>query len=177
MEHTYRIEYYSETEYAIKQIRSDGIIRNVDEDHLGYIEWKKKNEVPIVNYSPPPKPTLEELKQIKLDEIQQRYMQEIDKGTEAMPLAYPGVLFSIREESIIRYKGTLEFASLTGLTHVPFLNGINEDLVNIPLATAYEGCIKCTADAMILYKINMDLTNLITKAQTEEELEQILWPS
>lgn len=44
--HNYVKVWISSTEYRIRQIRDDGIIRFVDEDHGGYLQWCAGGNVP-----------------------------------------------------------------------------------------------------------------------------------
>lgn len=52
--------YQKDGSYFIRQTRDDGIVRQVDEDYHGYVDWVRANkeviEVPYVAPPPPPKP-------------------------------------------------------------------------------------------------------------------------
>lgn len=53
--HTYKKVWISETAYKIRQCRTDGDERIVDESHVGYLRWLATGNVPEeVAYVPPP---------------------------------------------------------------------------------------------------------------------------
>jgi len=177
--HTYRWRYIDEENYVIEEVRTDGMIRQVSNTQINYLNWIKEGHQPeIIPYEPAEElqSPLSVLKEQKKDFIRENYASALRQGYECMPTDHPGVKFALTDTSLQRFKSIIDYSEIKGLTVVPFLYAIDgTKLENVPLNIAKQGLVRCFEEAMRLYVEHQNLQQAIEDCESEEELGEITW--
>ncbi len=105
---TYKKEYTSELEYIINEYRVDGRIREVSEQHQGYIDYVNSgNIVDVIAYvGPTPEEELQILKDSKITDIINTRNGKFMSG-----ITYDGNLFDSSPESLTNINGAFSVAT------------------------------------------------------------------
>ena len=144
-----------------------GVVKEVPEQTPGY-------HLSIIDL--PEEASLDEYKMAKMNDLLIAYQRDVASGVECFPTLFPGVKFSIKDESISKMKGIVEYAEISNLTVVPFLYDINSNrLENVPVSNAKLGVVACFERAMFLYDKIGKLNDSVKNATTKEQVLELVW--
>lgn len=169
--HTYRKRYTTETDFVIEQVRGDGMIRIVDPDHAGYVEWSAGNAVPEIAYQAP---SLESIKAMKTDELRSACEAEYVAGVETSS----GLKMMFAEKDLTKVDGIVRFAELQGSATVPLL--VEADGTTHTDITVDDGkaiLSEMFAASLAAYRKLALKTAAIEAAATMEQVEAVTWES